>query len=144
VLVSLQPPDAPPLAVALLPMPTVQADPILLNQVFVNLISNALKFSAGTGHPARIEVGAIENDAVGVPVFYVRDNGAGFRNVDAKRLFKPFQRLHGARFDGFGVGLSIVKRIIDRHGGEIWAEETAGGGATFFFSLGPRRDSTLS
>jgi len=118
-------------------MPIVQADPILLSQVFVNLIGNALKFSSGASRPVLIDVGAIENDIGGTPVFYVRDNGIGFRGVDSTRLFRPFQRLHGARFEGFGIGLSIVKRIIDRHRGEIWAEESAGGGATFFFSLGP-------
>ena len=135
---SLRPLDAVALPVTLLPMPIVQADPILLTQVFVNLIGNALKFSAGTSRPVRIDVGAIEEDVGGVPVFYVRDNGIGFRGVDSKRLFKPFQRLHGVRFEGFGIGLSIVRRIIDRHRGEIWAEESAGGGATFFFSLGPQ------
>jgi len=139
VLVSLQRPDAAAPPVTLLPMPTVRADPILLNQVFVNLISNALKFSSGSGNAVQVEVGAIEDHERGTPVFYVRDNGVGFRQVDAERLFKPFQRLHGAQFDGFGVGLSIVKRIIARHGGEIWAEESAGGGATFLFSLGPER-----
>ena len=134
---SLQPPGAAALPVTLRPMPAVEADPILLSQVFVNLISNALKFSAGSGQPARVEVGAIAGRNDGGPVFYVRDSGVGFRQVDPSRLFKPFQRLHGARFDGFGIGLSIVKRIVDRHGGEIWAEESAGGGATFLFSLGP-------
>ena len=139
VLVALQPPDAPALAVALLPMPTVQADPILLNQVFVNLISNALKFSSASSQAAAVEVGAIDDQVRGTPVFYVRDNGVGFREIDAERLFKPFQRLHGAQFEGFGVGLSIVKRIVARHGGEIWAEESPGGGATFLFTLGPRQ-----
>lgn len=139
VIESLQPPDTAALPVTLLPMPPIEADPILLRQVFVNLISNALKFSADAGQPVRVEVGAVANDDGGAPVFYVRDNGVGFGQIDATRLFKPFQRLHGAHFDGFGVGLSIVKRIIARHGGDIWAEESAGGGATFLFSLGQRR-----
>jgi signal transduction histidine kinase/CheY-like chemotaxis protein len=141
---SLQPPDAAALPVGVRPMPAVEADPTLLGQVFVNLIGNALKFSAGSGRPVQVEVGSIEDEGRGTPVFYVRDGGVGFQHVDARRLFKPFQRLHGARFDGFGIGLSIVKRIINRHAGEIWAEESAGGGATFFFTLGARRDSTIS
>ncbi len=141
---SLQPLDAPALPVTLQPMPVVQGDPILLSQVFVNLISNALKFSAGSSRPVQVEVGAAEDGERGTPAFYVRDSGVGFQQVDATRLFKPFQRLHGVRFEGFGVGLSIVKRIIDRHGGEIWAEESAGGGATFFFSLGPPLTTLVS
>ena len=139
VIESLQPLDAPALPVTLQPMPMVEADPILLSQVFVNLISNALKFSAGSGRPVQVEVGVAKAGEGVSPDFYVRDNGVGFRQIDATRLFKPFQRLHGVRFEGFGVGLSIVKRIIDRHGGDIWAAESAGGGATFFFSLGPSR-----
>lgn len=136
---ALRPLDAATLPVTLLPMPIVQADPTLLTQVFVNLISNALKFSSGSTRPVQIDVGAI--DTGDTPVFFIRDNGIGFRGVDAARLFRPFQRLHGARFEGFGIGLSIVKRIIERHDGEIWAEESTGGGATFFFSLGPRHNS---
>ena len=136
---SLQPLDAPALPVTLHPMPMVEADPILLSQLFVNLIGNALKFSADSGRPVRVEVGTVGGDERATALFYVRDSGIGFRQIDAARLFKPFQRLHGARYEGFGVGLSIVKRIVDRHGGEIWAEESAGGGATFFFSLGPPR-----
>jgi signal transduction histidine kinase/CheY-like chemotaxis protein len=140
VLDSLRPPDAESLPVTVLPMPAVEADPTLLSQVFVNLIGNALKFSAHAV-PSRIEVGCVNGHGGGTaarPMFYVRDNGVGLRKIDSSRLFKPFQRLHGTRFDGFGVGLSVVKRIVDRHGGEIRAEETPGGGATFFFALGPR------
>ena len=116
------------------PMPRIHADASLLRQVFVNLIGNALKFAGGTPHP-RIEIGAAERE--GVVVFHVRDNGVGFDAAEGRLLFKPFKRLHGARFEGFGVGLSIVKRIVDRHGGDVWSEATAGGGATFLFTLAP-------
>ncbi len=117
-------------------LPPVAADPELLRQVFVNLIGNALKFSAGTPRP-HIEVGARLHADGGATTFHVRDNGVGFAAADAKRLFAPFQRLHGLRFDGFGVGLSIVKRIVERHGGSVWASANTGGGATFFFTLQP-------
>jgi signal transduction histidine kinase len=116
-------------------LPPVEADPELLRQVFVNLIGNALKFGAGNPHP-HIEIGA-RSEAEGGPTFHVRDNGVGFAPGDAKRLFQPFQRLHGQRFEGFGIGLSIVKRIVERHGGAVWAEANTGAGATFFFTLQP-------
>ncbi len=116
------------------PLPRIHADPSLLRQVFVNLIGNALKFAVGAPHP-RVEVGASERD--GAVVFHVRDNGVGFDAAEGRLLFKPFKRLHGARFEGFGIGLSIVKRIVDRHGGDVWNEATPGGGATFFFTLAP-------
>jgi signal transduction histidine kinase len=114
-------------------MPRVRADPDLLRQVFANLIGNALKFSARDRSP-HIEVGA--EQLAGQPVFYVRDNGMGFDAENAARLFKPFQRLHDGSYEGFGVGLSIVKRIIERHGGRVWAEGQKERGASFFFTLG--------
>lgn len=133
---SLQDPaSATPLPLVAGPMPEIDADPVLLRQLFVNLISNALKFTAPAAQP-RIEVGATTG-APQQPVFFVRDNGVGFEPHDAQRLFMPFQRLHGARFEGSGVGLSIAKRIVDRHGGTLWAQSTPGAGATFFFVLGP-------
>ena len=111
------------------------ADPVLLRQVFQNLLSNALKFSAGQPD-ARIEVGC-ENDA-----YYVRDNGVGFDPRYAHKLFGVFQRLHRAEdYEGTGVGLAIVERIVARHGGEVWAESEVGHGATFYFTVGgPRHD----
>jgi signal transduction histidine kinase/CheY-like chemotaxis protein len=115
-------------------LPPVDADAGLLRQVFVNLITNALKFASRAEKP-HVEVGAMNESSR--TVFFVRDNGVGFTSEQAQRLFKPFQRLHGASFDGFGLGLSIVKRILDRHGGDIWAEGKSGQGATFFFSLEP-------
>ncbi len=118
--------------VNLLPMPVVDADPELLRQVFTNLISNASKFAADAD-PPHIEVGhakTLKGDA-----FFVRDNGIGFSAVQARQLFKPFNRLHGSHYEGFGVGLSIVRRIIDHHGGQIWADGAPGGGATFWFTL---------
>ncbi|MCW5661086.1 MAG: hypothetical protein KIT60_25575 [Burkholderiaceae bacterium] len=114
-------------------MPTVQADAELLRQVFANLIGNAIKFAMHAGQP-RVDVGT---DRVrGETVFFVRDNGVGFERGAGERLFKPFVRLHDRSYDGFGVGLSIVKRIVDRHGGRVWAESRPGQGASFYFTLG--------
>jgi signal transduction histidine kinase len=120
----------------------VDADPELTRQVLVNLIDNALKFTRTVAQP-RVAVGAVGGP--GGSVFFVRDNGVGFDADKAThRLFKPFTRLHNSPFEGSGVGLSIVKRIIDRHGGKIWAESAVGRGATFYFSfseVGPEQDT---
>ncbi|HEY9063655.1 MAG TPA: ATP-binding protein [Burkholderiaceae bacterium] len=126
-----------PLPVAVLgPLTEVEADPDLARQVFVNLIGNALKFASQVPQP-RIEIGV--SGPPDRPAFFVRDNGVGFDAAKAHRLFKPFSRLHGSRFEGSGVGLSIVKRIVDRHGGEVWVEGEANRGATFSFHFGPLR-----
>ncbi len=120
----------------------VDADPDLARQVFANLIGNALKFASRVPQP-QVEVGA--SGSPDRPLFFVRDNGVGFDVAKAHRLFKPFSRLHGSRFEGSGVGLSIVKRIIDRHGGKIWAESEPERGATFWFHFahdGPARFQT--
>ena len=117
-------------------LPVVDADRELLRQVFVNLVGNARKFAREASTP-RIEIGhaaTAHGDA-----FYVRDNGVGFAPAEAQRLFKPFERLHGTRFEGFGVGLSIVRRIVDHHGGRAWAEGVPGQGATIWFTLGGGR-----
>ncbi len=116
-------------------LPPCQADRVLIRQVFANLISNALKFSSDR-QPACIEVGLEERD--GEPVYFVRDNGMGFDPASERELFRAFQRQRGAqRVPGHGIGLATVKRIVESHGGEVWAEGRPGEGATFYFTLGP-------
>lgn len=115
----------------------VDADPRLLEVVLENLIGNAWKFTARKP-VATIEVGSTPSNGDGPPgrAFFVRDDGAGFDMTYAGKLFSPFQRLHGVEeFDGVGIGLATVKRVIGRHGGRIWAEAEPGHGATFYFTL---------
>lgn len=108
-------------------------DYAMLNQVWLNLISNAVKYSSKKDVP-RINIGSYRENAT--TVFFIRDNGAGFNMEFAAKLFGVFQRLHRATdFEGTGVGLALVKRIIDKHDGKIWAEGKEGEGATFYFSL---------
>ena len=116
------------------PLPPLQADASLLSQVFVNLLSNALKYSRRRD-PAEIEIGWRE-DSPGETTIFVRDNGTGFDMDHAGKLFGVFQRLHRQEeFEGTGVGLANVRRIIERHGGRTWAEAREGEGATFYFTL---------
>jgi signal transduction histidine kinase len=114
-------------------MPKVRADAAMLRIVWSNLLSNALKFSRDRD-PARIEIGG--RPMRGHSVFYVRDNGVGFDEDAAGRLFGVFERLHSKKdFEGSGVGLAIVRRIVRRHGGRTWARAVPGRGALFLFSL---------
>lgn len=114
-------------------LPDCIGDESLLKQVYVNLLANAFKFTQRTQDP-RLQIGANKND--GELIFFVRDNGAGFDMQQAERLFGVFQRLHSSNeFEGTGIGLSIVQRIVNRHGGRTWAEGAVGKGATFYFSL---------
>ena len=116
-------------------LPKCSGDPVLLRQVLVNLISNALKFTRSRD-PALIAVGVVLPAAAKGPVYFVRDNGVGFDMKQAGRLFGLFQRMyHPKEYEGTGVGLAMVRRIVERHGGEIWAEAEAETGATFYFTL---------
>jgi PAS domain S-box-containing protein len=115
------------------PLPTVRGDPSLLRQVWANLLGNAIKYSRRATDP-RVEVHARAKD--GTIEFLVKDNGVGFDMAYAGKLFGVFQRLHrDDEFEGTGVGLATVQRIVHRHGGRVWAEARPGEGATFFFTL---------
>ncbi|HRZ86745.1 MAG TPA: PAS domain S-box protein [bacterium] len=119
-------------------LPLASGDISAVRQVLANLIGNAMKF-ARRAAPPRIEVGAREEG--GENVYYVKDNGAGFDMKYVGKLFTIFQRLHGtSEFEGTGVGLAIVKRIVARHGGRVWAEGKVGEGATFYFTLPKTND----
>jgi signal transduction histidine kinase len=123
----------PPVTATVGALPAADGDPTLLRQVFTNLIGNALKYSSGRPGP-RIEVGGRAGERENV--YWVADNGAGFEPSASGRLFGVFQRLHSPReFEGVGVGLSIVKRIVERHGGSVRAEGAVEKGATFTFTL---------
>jgi light-regulated signal transduction histidine kinase (bacteriophytochrome) len=139
------------------PLPLVWGDAVQLSQVFQNLLSNALKFRGET--PPEIEISAVPaqkaevlpaghpgaNDSVQWHEFRVRDNGLGIGPQDFDRIFVVFQRLHGRdKYPGTGIGLSICKKIVERHGGRIWVESELGKGATFCFTLpGPGAGSPL-
>jgi light-regulated signal transduction histidine kinase (bacteriophytochrome) len=117
-------------------LPDAVGDPSLLKQVYANLLGNAVKYSRGR-NPAQIEVGCAGEEA-GRLILFVRDNGAGFEMQYAHKLFGVFQRLHRAdEFEGTGIGLATVRRIISRHGGRAWAESRVNEGATIFVTLQP-------
>jgi len=114
------------------PLPTVIADPTQLAQLFQNLIGNAIKFHRG--HAPAVHVGATRQE--GGWCFSIRDNGIGIEPQYAERIFGIFQRLYGrGDYDGSGIGLSVCKRIVERHGGRIWLDSAPGEGTTFFFTL---------
>jgi len=115
-------------------LPPCHADALLLRQVYENLFSNALKYSA-RARPPTVEFGAKREG--GETAYYVRDNGVGFDMAYANKLFGVFQRLHAPeQFEGTGIGLALVRRIVERHDGRIWAESVPGAGATFYFTIG--------
>jgi signal transduction histidine kinase len=110
----------------------VTGDPTLIRQVWANLLSNALKFTTDVPAPA-IDLGSRREN--GEVVYSVKDNGAGFDMLHAAKLFQVFERLHGGEYEGSGIGLAIVRRAVEAHGGRVWAEGAPGKGATFNFSL---------
>lgn len=122
-------------------LPTVECDPALMRQVFANLVSNAVKFTRSRQR-AVIQIDQMAMD--GQLVIFVRDNGVGFSMKYADKLFGVFQRLHRQEeFEGTGVGLATVQRIVRKHGGRMWAEAELDKGATFYFTLGvPEKGET--
>jgi len=115
-------------------LPVVQGDALLLREVWANLLGTAFKYSRPRER-ASIEIGWSVDPAVGYS-FYVRDNGVGFDTKYAQKLFGVFQRLHRpSEFEGTGIGLALTRRILERHGGSIWAESELGKGSVFHFSL---------
>ena len=113
-------------------LPSVNADMTALGQVFSNLIGNSLKYRSPE-RPLQVEIGGQLED--GLVHYWVRDNGLGIPETSKARLFQVFQRFHPQRAQGDGMGLAIVHRIVERHGGKIWAESREGEGTTFRFSL---------
>ncbi|MGL6109980.1 MAG: sensor histidine kinase, partial [Rubrivivax sp.] len=114
-------------------MPSCEVDPDLMRQVFVNLLGNALKFTAARGGDGQVSVG-LRSSRDGQAVC-VEDNGIGLPEGREADLFEPFVRLHGEQVPGSGVGLTIVRRIVEAHGGRIWAERAQPGGTRFLFTL---------
>ena len=121
------------LTIKIQPMPLINADETLIYQVMLNLVSNAVKFTAIDTN-SLVEIGCFQQNSENV--FYVKDNGIGFDMKYAEEIFAVFQRLHSAEeFQGTGIGLAIVQRIIQKHGGKVWAESGKNKGSTFFFKI---------
>ena len=122
-------------------LPAANGDPELLQLVWINLLSNALKYSSRRPQP-EIQVGTQTVDD-GKLVFFVRDNGVGFDTRYGGKLFNVFQRLHRQdEFEGIGIGLATVRRVVERHGGRVWAESRINEGATFYFCIGEESADT--
>ncbi len=123
-------------------LPDCRADEAMLRQVYRNLVANAFKFTRKSDRPV-IEIGSCERNGEDEPTtYFVKDNGVGFDMKYTGKLFGVFQRLHRPEdYEGTGVGLAIVERIVQRHGGRVWAESAAGQGATFYFTLGGEGDA---
>ncbi len=120
---------------AITPGLTAQADPALARLILENLVGNAWKFTSRTEH-ALIEFGRIAGSRPAA--IFVRDNGAGYEPTYARKLFRPFERLHRPEeFEGAGIGLAAVRNAVERHGGRVWSEGAPGRGATFYFTLEP-------
>jgi light-regulated signal transduction histidine kinase (bacteriophytochrome) len=126
--------DFAPVEVEIQPDMLLEGDPVLISVLMQNLMENAYKFCEQGGE-GKVWVGT--EDREGERVYFVRDNGVGFDSVYAGKIFQPFERLHrNEEFAGTGMGLANAKRIIERHGGRIWAEGRPGAGACFFFTVG--------
>jgi signal transduction histidine kinase len=122
-------------------LPPAWGDPTAIEQVFGNLLGNAVSY-LDPGRPGRIEIGALDAPAVRADactprmrIYYVKDNGLGIPEACMPKMFSAFQRLHGDRAKGDGIGLALVRRIIERHGGRAWVESVEGAGSTFFVML---------
>ena len=124
-------------------LPPAEGDAIAIEQVFANLIGNALNY-LDPSRPGKIEIGSMPSDRPGYCCYFVRDNGLGISEAHAGKVFQAFQRLHPDRADGEGMGLAIVRRIVDRHGGRVWLESKAGEGTTFFVLLPVASDAETS
>ena len=122
-------------------LPAVSGDPELLRLVWINLLSNALKYSSRQPEP-EVQIGTQTAEG-GTLAFFVRDNGVGFDARYAGKLFNVFQRLHRqSEFEGIGIGLATVRRVVERHGGRVWAESRINEGATFYFCIGEEHAGT--
>ena len=118
-------------------LPPIWADPTAFEQILANLIGNAVNY-LDTKRPARIEIGCLETPLPGFEafrVFYVKDNGLGIAEAYLPKVFAVFQRLHESVAPGEGIGLSLVRRMVERHGGKVWVESKEGAGSTFFVAL---------